>query len=74
MNLHSNYSEKIDNWKLVKDQDSLGGLADIAKLIEASDTDKVSELENHTRDEIVIESSDNDFDTINQQMNCQESI
>ncbi|GFR30047.1 hypothetical protein TNCT_74061 [Trichonephila clavata] len=49
--------------------------ADIAKLIEASDSKgEVSEYENHTSDEIVSESSDNDFDTNNQQMNYKESI
>ncbi|GFU62142.1 hypothetical protein TNCV_2473771 [Trichonephila clavipes] len=46
----------------------------IAKLIEASDGEEVSEYENHTSDEIESESSDNNFDTNNQKMNYKESF
>ncbi|GFW21820.1 hypothetical protein TNCV_1235451 [Trichonephila clavipes] len=48
--------------------------ADKVKLIEDSDSEEVSEYENHTSDEIESGSSDNDSDTINQQMNYKESI
>ncbi|GFR15056.1 hypothetical protein TNCT_710521 [Trichonephila clavata] len=49
--------------------------ADIAKLIEASDSKvEVSEHKNHTSDKIESESSDIDFYTNNQQMNNKESI
>ncbi|KAF8778013.1 hypothetical protein HNY73_014788 [Argiope bruennichi] len=48
--------------------------ADIAKLIEASDSEEVSEYENHTSDAIESESSNNDFDTGIQQMSCKGSI
>ncbi|KAF8784795.1 hypothetical protein HNY73_010429 [Argiope bruennichi] len=49
--------------------------ADIAKLIEASDSEEeVLEYENHISDEIDSESSDNDFDTDIQQMNYKGSI
>ncbi|GFX34033.1 hypothetical protein TNCV_912341 [Trichonephila clavipes] len=48
--------------------------ADIAKLIEASDSEEVYKYENPTSDEIERASSDNDFDTNNQQMNYKESI
>ncbi|GFU98928.1 hypothetical protein TNCV_3381741 [Trichonephila clavipes] len=44
--------------------------ADIAKLIEASESEEASMYENQKSDEI--ESSENDFDTNNQQMNCKE--
>ncbi|GFU88137.1 hypothetical protein TNCV_1337061 [Trichonephila clavipes] len=46
----------------------------IAKLIEASDNEEVSENENHTNDEIESESSENDFDTNNKIMNYKECI
>ncbi|GFX48202.1 hypothetical protein TNCV_3931521 [Trichonephila clavipes] len=46
---------------------------DIAKLIEASDSEEVSENEDHTSDEIESESSDKEFDTNNQQMNHKDS-
>ncbi|GFT93237.1 hypothetical protein TNCV_2220031 [Trichonephila clavipes] len=45
---------------------------DIAKLIEASDSEEVSEYENLTSDET--EWSDNNFDINNQQMSYKESI
>ncbi|KAF8767288.1 hypothetical protein HNY73_020271 [Argiope bruennichi] len=49
--------------------------ADIAKLMEASDSsEEVSEYKNHTSDEIESESSDNDFDTAIQQMNYKGNI
>ncbi|GFU67690.1 hypothetical protein TNCV_4327441 [Trichonephila clavipes] len=47
--------------------------ADTVKLLEASDNEEVSEYENHTSDEIESGSSDNDFDTNNQQMNYKKS-
>ncbi|KAF8795491.1 hypothetical protein HNY73_003335 [Argiope bruennichi] len=47
------------------------GHTDIAKLIEASESEEeVSKYENHTSKEIESESSDNEFDTDIQQMNC----
>ncbi|GFR22751.1 hypothetical protein TNCT_400711 [Trichonephila clavata] len=48
--------------------------ADIAKPIEASDSEEVSEYENHISNEIERERSGNDFDTNNQQMNYKKSI
>ncbi|GFR00794.1 hypothetical protein TNCT_509841 [Trichonephila clavata] len=49
--------------------------ADIAKLIEASDSEEeVSEYENHTSDETESESSNNNLKTNNRQMNSNESI
>ncbi|GFX70287.1 hypothetical protein TNCV_4617241 [Trichonephila clavipes] len=48
--------------------------ADVVKLIDASDSEEVSEYENHTSDEIESECSDNDLDTNNQQMNYKESV
>ncbi|GFQ88532.1 hypothetical protein TNCT_387541, partial [Trichonephila clavata] len=47
---------------------------DITKLIDASESEKLPEIENHTSDEIENESSDTDFDINNQQMNYKESI
>ncbi|GFV94868.1 hypothetical protein TNCV_1028661 [Trichonephila clavipes] len=46
--------------------------ADITKLIETSDSEEVSEQENHTSDEIGTESSECDFNTNNPQMNYKE--
>ncbi|GFX30148.1 hypothetical protein TNCV_293611 [Trichonephila clavipes] len=49
--------------------------ADIAKLIEASDSkEEVSKYENHTSDEIESKSSDNEIDKDLQQINYKESI
>ncbi|KAF8785217.1 hypothetical protein HNY73_010789 [Argiope bruennichi] len=49
-------------------------LSDADISIEASDSEEVSEYENHASDEIESESSDNDFDTDIQQMNYKGSI
>ncbi|GFU72150.1 hypothetical protein TNCV_3152861 [Trichonephila clavipes] len=43
--------------------------ADVAKIIEAPDSEEVSEYESNTSYETESESSDNDFDINNQQMN-----
>ncbi|GFW41056.1 hypothetical protein TNCV_414651 [Trichonephila clavipes] len=48
--------------------------ADIAKVMEAFDSEKVPKCANCTIDEFDSESSDNDFDTNNQQINYKGSI
>ncbi|GFY22439.1 hypothetical protein TNCV_2177001 [Trichonephila clavipes] len=60
----------VNKWSLIN-----LSYADITKLIEASDSEEeVSKHENHTSNEYESESSDNNFDTNNQQMNYKESI
>ncbi|GFU44647.1 hypothetical protein NPIL_424091 [Nephila pilipes] len=60
-------SAEMTNFRKLRD-------ADIAKMVEASDSEEenVSEYENHTSDEVEGDSSDNDFDIgIQQRHNIQ---